>query len=220
MALLIGIVSQKGGVGKSTLARLLAREYAASDWSVKIADMDTQQGTCTHWASRRLQADRKPEIPVEQFNRLDRVLRQADHYDIIIFDGAPHATNITRDIAKYSNLVILPTGYSLDDLLPTVKLAHELKREGVPSSKIAIAFSRVGDSEAEAQEAARYVEESGYFLLPGSIPERTAYRRASDLGMALTETSFSSLSKKADELVSAIVRRMEVLEKQEEVSYA
>jgi len=29
MALIIGVVSQKGGVGKSTIARLIARELAA-----------------------------------------------------------------------------------------------------------------------------------------------------------------------------------------------
>src|SRR5713226_8622033 len=38
MAIFLGMVSQKGGVGKSTLARLVAREYAAG-WNVKIADL-------------------------------------------------------------------------------------------------------------------------------------------------------------------------------------
>ncbi len=39
MAIIIGAVSQKGGVGKSTIARLVAREFAAQDWAVKIADL-------------------------------------------------------------------------------------------------------------------------------------------------------------------------------------
>ena len=49
MAALVGLVSQKGGVGKSTLARLVAREYAAAGWQVKIADLDISQGTSTDW---------------------------------------------------------------------------------------------------------------------------------------------------------------------------
>ena len=40
MALIIGVVSQKGGMGKSTIARLIARELAAQDWEVKIGDLD------------------------------------------------------------------------------------------------------------------------------------------------------------------------------------
>jgi len=40
MALVIAVVSQKGGVGKSTCARLIAREYAQAGWNVKIADLD------------------------------------------------------------------------------------------------------------------------------------------------------------------------------------
>ena len=45
MAVTIGMVSQKGGVGKSTLSRLVAREYALAGWNVKIADLDVSQGT-------------------------------------------------------------------------------------------------------------------------------------------------------------------------------
>jgi chromosome partitioning protein len=36
---------EKGGVGKSTLARLIAREYAATKWNGKIVDLDIGQGT-------------------------------------------------------------------------------------------------------------------------------------------------------------------------------
>ena len=55
MALVIGVVSQKGGVGKSTCARLIAREYAHAGWDVKIADLDVSQGTSFDWHVRRLQ---------------------------------------------------------------------------------------------------------------------------------------------------------------------
>ena len=40
MATIIAFVSQKGGVGKSTLSRALAREAAASGLKVKIADLE------------------------------------------------------------------------------------------------------------------------------------------------------------------------------------
>jgi cellulose biosynthesis protein BcsQ len=47
MGSIISLVSQKGGVGKSAVARLLAVEFARAGWSVKIADLDTMQGTAT-----------------------------------------------------------------------------------------------------------------------------------------------------------------------------
>src|SRR4051794_37335074 len=40
MVVTIGVISQKGGVGKSTVARLIAREFAQAGWNVKIADLD------------------------------------------------------------------------------------------------------------------------------------------------------------------------------------
>ena len=204
MTTLIGLVSQKGGVGKSTLARLLAREYANAGWRTKIADMDVSQGTCCEWARVRMQSSIAPEIAAEQFPRVDRALAQADQYDLIIFDGAPHSTRDTLAIAKVSDLVLLPTGYSLDDLKPTVRLAHELKHAGIQTNKIAFTFTRAGDSPTEYQEAASYLEQTGYTLIPGYIPDRTAYRRATDNGRALSETNYPSVNAKADALVQAI----------------
>jgi chromosome partitioning protein len=55
MAFVVAMVSQKGGVGKSTLARLLAREFAAQEWNVKIGDLDISQGASFQWRARRLQ---------------------------------------------------------------------------------------------------------------------------------------------------------------------
>jgi chromosome partitioning protein len=89
MAFLVAIVSQKGGVGKSTLARLLAREFAAQGWNVKIADLDISQGTSFQWRSRRLENQIGPDVPVEQFGQVDRALALAGQYEMLIFDGAP-----------------------------------------------------------------------------------------------------------------------------------
>ncbi len=207
MALVIGVVSQKGGVGKSTICRLIACNYAASEWHVKIADMDLAQGTCTSWNRRRLQNGKQPTVAVEQFVSVADALKMADQYDLIVFDGAPHSTRMTLDIAHASDLVILPTGVSVDDLEPTVKLAHELKKNKVPVQKIALAFMRVGNSDLEVAEATDYVEASGYHLLKGVIHEKTAIRRASDEGKCATETSFKTITEKVDVLVQSIANR-------------
>src|SRR5579884_2070193 len=143
MALLIGIASQKGGVGKSTLARLIAREYANAGWSVKIADLDVSQATSFNWQGRRLQSAMEPVIPVERFGSLEQALKNAAHFDLMIFDAPPHSTAGTLRIAEKSDIVVLPTGLSLDDLEPSVRLAHELVKKAVPKVKIAFALCRV-----------------------------------------------------------------------------
>lgn len=211
MALIIGVVSQKGGVGKSTIARLIACNYAANDWQVKIADMDLSQGTCTSWNRRRLQNGIEPKVAVEQFASVQDALKQSLQYDLIVFDGAPHSTHKTLDIAKHSHLVILPTGMALDDLEPTIKLAHELKRSKIPQEKIAIALSRIGSSDVELAEAVAYIEQSGYYLLEGVIHEKTAIRRASDEGKCASETPFKTINEKVDVLVQSIVNRLEAI---------
>jgi chromosome partitioning protein len=114
------MLSQKGGVGKSTLARLLACEFAGQDWNVKIADLDISQATSFQWRARRLQHKIEPDVPVEQFGDITKALAIAGHYDMLILDGEPHATNSTRKAALSSQLVVIPTGLSLDDLPPAV----------------------------------------------------------------------------------------------------
>jgi len=87
MALIIGVVSQKGGVGKSTIARLIARELAAQDWEVKIADLDISQATSYHWRARRLQRAMEPDISIEQYGRVDQALKSAEHFDLLVLTG-------------------------------------------------------------------------------------------------------------------------------------
>ena len=210
MAMIVGIVSQKGGVGKSTVARLIAREFAAQDWQVKIADLDISQATSFHWRSRRLQRGLEPDISVEQYGRVEQALKIAEQYDLLVLDGAPHATQATLQIAKASHLVILPTGLAIDDLQPGVQLAHELVSH-IPHQRLVFALCRVGISQPEIDEARQYLREAGYTDLPGELPEKAAYRRASDEGRAATETRFASLNRRAEVLAQSVVNRLSSL---------
>lgn len=205
MSIVIGFVSQKGGVGKSTLARLIAREYAAAGWHVKIADLDIQQGTSFNWQARRLQRGQEPAVPVERFGTVAQALKVVAPYDLLVLDGPPHATMGTLHIAEASRLTVLPTGLAIDDLEPSVLLAHELVRKGVPASRLVFVFTRAGDSGAEEDEAKAYVRQAGYRYVDAALPEKVAYRRASDEGRALSETRFASLNAKADAVAQALV---------------
>ena len=205
MGLIIGVISQKGGVGKSTIARTIAKAYAQADWNVLIADLDTKQGTTFEWNTRRLDAGLLPELQVQQFSSVASTLRVKDNYDLIVYDGAPHSTSDTLAIAQISNLIILPTGGSLDDLQPQIRLAHELVNRHVDKKRIAFVLSRVDASGAEHSETVKYLEQTPYKIIDSYIPEKRAFRNALNEGKTLTDTNFKSLNHRVDQCVQAIV---------------
>jgi chromosome partitioning protein len=184
---------------------MVARELAAGGMRVKIADLDIQQATSYHWAKRRAAAKIEPEIRIETFSNVKTALSEAPQFDALIIDGAPHASRETREVARAADLVVIPTGQSVDDLYPTVLLAHDLRKEGILMEKIAVALCRVSDSEREVYAARTYLTQAGYRVLDGEIPFRTAYSKASDEGRTITETGFRTLNGKAEELAQSLV---------------
>ncbi|WKN46537.1 ParA family protein [Tunicatimonas pelagia] len=205
MTLILGVVSQKGGVGKSTIARTIAKAYAQAEWNVLIADLDVKQGTTFEWNSRRLAASLKPELQVQQFSSVVSTLKLKDSYDLIVYDGAPHSTSNTLAIAQQSNLIILPTGGSLDDLRPQIRLAHELVKKGIDRKHIAFVLSRIDASEAEHTETTDYLSQTPYQIISSYIPEKRAFRNALNEGKTLTDTSFKSLNQKAEHCIQSII---------------
>jgi chromosome partitioning protein len=200
-------VSQKGGVGKSTFARGVAREAAQGGLKVKIADLDTQQGTCIDWHRDRLHARIRPAVAVEAFATAAEALTIADQYDLLILDGPARTSRGTLDIARMADLVVQPTGASVDDLRPAVREFHALVQAGIPKAKLAFALNHIGTPTEEA-EARAYIVEAGYTVLDGCLLERPAYRKAQNSGRAVTETSFRNLNTKADELIQALIDRV------------
>lgn len=207
MTYVIGMISQKGGVGKSTLARMMAREFVAGGMTAKIADLDTQQQTCTHWAGRRAESGLTPEVQVQSFASVRSAMEDAGRFDVLILDGKPNASEQTAEVAKAADLCVIPTGPTLDDLHPGVVLAHALRKKGI-SGRIAFAMVKTTSSGRETAAAREYLTEAGYPVLDGEVPVSTAYGAASDVGRAITETSFRTLNARASALAQSVIDRM------------
>jgi chromosome partitioning protein len=207
MSTIVAFVSQKGGVGKSTLARALGREATKSGLEVKIADLDTQQGTAVDWYRIRLDANIEPIVPVELFRTAQQALAITDRYDLLVIDGPARTSKATVEIVAVANLVVQPTGASLDDLRPAVREFHGLVKAGIPKEKLIFALNHIG-TDTEAAEARQYIEEAGYTVLSGYLPERPGYRKAQNAGYAITETRFPGLNEKADAFVQSLIDRV------------
>ena len=213
MTHIIGFVSQKGGVGKSTLARMMAREFVVGGMSCKIADLDTQQQTCTLWAGRRAEAQIAPGLQVQSFASVRDAVAEAARFEALILDGKPNASKQTVEIAKAADLIVIPTGQTVDDLHPGVVLAHSLRKAGVGPAKCAFALFKTTGSTRERLSARAYLREAGYSALGGDVAASTAYGSASDAGRAITETSFRTLNVRAGQLAQSIIDHLVRLQK-------
>jgi chromosome partitioning protein len=213
--MIISLISQKGGVGKSGIARLLAVEFVRAGWSVKIADLDTMQGTATKWKARRDRAGISPEIPVEKFATVERAVREAERFDLVIIDGPAHAEQGGRSMAKASDLIIMPTCYGLDDLEAQVEAAYELEEAGIDRNRIWFVFSRTSGSPAEDQAAREYLQRAKINFFEPVLPELPSIRQGHNGGKAASEISFPVIRERAVALAVAVATQVQALKPQE-----
>ena len=204
MTKILGLISQKGGVGKSTLARAIACEAQKAELTVKVADFDLQQGTFSKWHQRRLQSDLEQIGSVEMYKSIKDALEASEGFDLLIMDGEGRASEKTMDIAKVSDLVIIPSGISNDDTDPTCELARALVDKGISRKKIVVTLSRVG-TEASANRAREDIEARGFTVVDGYIPEKTSYADAQYVGKSILETSHKSVNEKSQAFIDTLI---------------
>jgi chromosome partitioning protein len=207
MPVVVALISQKGGVGKSTLARGLGAVIAHAGLRVRIADLDPQQNTVVQWEKARRANDVTPKLDVKGYASLEAALEDAGNIDLLILDTPARTSRTTLAIAESAHLVVQPTGPSLDDLYPAVLLFHELVGAGIARDRLSFALCRTQTAEEEAN-ARTYLDEAGFSVLAGALPERVGYRDAQNRGRAITETARKELNQQADALMLELMSRV------------
>jgi chromosome partitioning protein len=207
MPLTVSFVSQKGGVGKSTLARVLAVALRRTGLSVLLADLDFQQSTIGEWTKVRDSRGIEPSIVVRTFKTVDDAIIAGDAADVLIVDAPARTSAGTLELSRQSDLVVQPSGCGLDDLRPAVLLFHELLAAGIGRERLVVALCRTA-GEPEEGAARRYLQKAKYEVLATSLPERLMYRDAMNRGAALTETSDKTLNARAQALIDELVKRV------------
>jgi chromosome partitioning protein len=207
MPVVIGLVSQKGGTGKSTLARALGAVVAAGGYKLTIADLDPSQDTVVEWDKLRDKNRLGPHINVRGSKTTAQAISRADDDELLIVDMPSGTSRNLLDLAERADLLVQPTSGSLDELRPAVLFFHDLVRAGIPRTKLVLALSRTSSKEEE--DAARaYLAKAGYEVLAGSLPERGAYRTAQNAGHAVTEVPQRALRDPAYDLMEALFERV------------
>ena len=203
--MIISLLNQKGGVGKSSLGRALAVEFGRNDWDVHVADLDSAQQTFFKWSERRKERGVTPIVEVALYSDPKAALKAAANCDVLIVDGKAFADKHALAIAKSSDLIVIPVGVSMDDLEPSLKLAVDLVNAGINRASILFVVCRVPDNgDKEAMNTRSSIQGWNFDVATGWLPFKPSYSQAMDKGLSFTETSYKSLSKKADKIIEQI----------------
>jgi chromosome partitioning protein len=203
----VSFVSQKGGVGKSTLARLTAVGGVHKGLRTLLADFDLEQLTCVDWADLRNKGAIEPEIDVRSFKSLKKLRKTEEAFDLIVADTRGLADDLSQEIAEVSELVFLPTGTSGDDLRPTLALARRLAKQGA-EGRLVLILSKIGRSEMQLAKALEAIDESGFERLSEYWPLRDGFQGDLDTGRAGREARNAHSRELAEKVEEAIFARI------------
>jgi chromosome partitioning protein len=200
MPVVVAFLSQKGGVGKSTLARSLAVAAERMGLRTLVADLDPQQRTLMRWLKTRTDLKLKPALKIEAYETAHAALQAAQSVDLVILDLPGHVNDDAGLVVRNADLVVQPTSPSVDDLHPAVLVFQALERVGTPRDRLVFSLCRVlGEKEADATRT--YLERQGYRVARGCISERLGYRDALNLGRSLVESRQGNLNNAAQLLL-------------------
>ncbi len=179
----LAIASQKGGVGKSTLAVHLATQATAYGTRVLLLDLDPQ-GSAMEWANRR--GDRPPDVsgvnPASVGKDVERA--RAEGYGLVVVDTAPHADHAALQAARAADLVVIPCRPSTFDIAAisaTLDLCRLANKPAVVVLNAAPVRSRVT---AEAEEA---ISDKGGVVSPVVVRQRVAFQHCMIDGRTASE---------------------------------
>lgn len=186
--MIIGVLNQKGGVGKTTISVNLAASLARNGARVLLIDADPQ-GSALDWAAAR---NGDPLFSVVGFPRpsIHKEIGQIGQgYDHIVIDGPPRVTDLARSAIMASDIVLIPVQPSPYDIWAAdevVKLIDEAKvyKENLKSVFVVnrkITNTAIGRDVGEALAAYPIL------VLTATVTQRVVFAEAATQGKSVYE---------------------------------
>lgn len=179
----VAVVSQKGGVGKTTLATCLAVEESLNGGISTIVDMDPQ-ATATFWHDTRSR-DLPTIISIQGIRlRTTLDLLKDAGTDLAFVDGPAVGRDMTFSACELADFVLIPTKPSTFDLTSTMYAVEVARQVGRP---YAVLLTFVPPRGRETRQARGLMEQLDANYYPRTITHRKAYYRAQERGLAVQE---------------------------------
>lgn len=171
----LGLVSGKGGTGKTTSTAFLATALHRQGRALAV-DCDPQ-GSLLSWSAGL--PFPTVSLPVSDVHR--RLAGLADGYDHVIIDSPPGNTAIIRSVILSVPLVIVPvaaTGLDINRLGPTWAMLRDLEDSHPLGLAVGVLLTRVRAGTRSRLEARAELSGAGYPVLDTEIPLREHYADA------------------------------------------
>jgi chromosome partitioning protein len=188
--MILGVLSQKGGVGKTTLAINLAAVFAKSGLRTLLVDADPQ-GSSLAWSSAR---ELEPLFPVVGMAKptLHRDLPEiAKDYDMVVLDGAPRVNDLGRSAIMASDLVLIPVQPSPYDVWAAAETIQLVREAAVfkENLKAAFAINRKIVNTAIGRDVQAALEPFELPVLSTHLCQRVLYAESAAQGLAVVEVA-------------------------------
>ncbi|MGA8585735.1 MAG: ParA family partition ATPase [Roseiarcus sp.] len=214
---IFGIINQKGGVGKTTLALNIAAALAHDGAKVLLIDAD-EQGTSTDWGNLRGENPAPFRIVgMARANMARDAMSLANDFDYTVIDAPPHEGAITRSVIIASDVVIIPiepSGFSTwaaDKTVLQVREAVVIK----PSLKCGIVVSRKISNTVLGRDIRDMAAPFGMAMFETEIMQRIQFAEAGTLGRTIFEHAPHSAAAHEINALAAEIERLHVQELQD-----